>query len=75
MKQPTEKHLNNLGHNNPPVTIKSIEFTNSAIKKLNIDNLDFGSKRYLELPFNVSKGSHLKGLLLTISKSKETKKF
>jgi len=75
MKQPTEKHLNNLGHNNPPVTIKSIEFTNSAIEKLNIDNLDFGSKRYLELPFNVSKGSHLKGLLLTISKSKETKKF
>ena len=75
MKKHIKKQITNLGHNNPPVTIKSIEFTNSAIKKLNIDNLDFGSKRYLELSFNVSKGSHLKGLLLTISKSKETKKF
>ena len=75
MKKHIKKQITNLGHNNPPEDIKSIEFTNSAIEKLNIDNLDFGSKRYLEIPFNVSKGSHLKGLLLTISKSKETKKF
>ena len=34
MKQPTDKLMINLGHNNPPVTIKSIEFTNSAIEKL-----------------------------------------
>ena len=44
MKQPTEKLIKNLGHNNPPVKIKSIEFTNSAIDKLKIDNLDFGNK-------------------------------
>ena len=30
MKQPTNKPATNLGHNKPPVTIKSIEFTNSS---------------------------------------------
>ena len=75
MKQPTEKHLNNLGHNNPPVTIKSIEFTNSAIEKLKIDNLDFGNKKFLTIPFNVPRGSHLKGMALFISKTTKTKKF
>ena len=40
MKQPTNKPATNLGHNKPPVTIKSIEFTNSAIEKLKIDDLD-----------------------------------
>jgi len=41
MKQPTEKLMKNLGHNNPPVNPKSIDFTNSAIEKLKVDNLDF----------------------------------
>ena len=40
MKQPTNKPATNLGHNNPPEDIKSIEFTNSAIEKLRVDNLD-----------------------------------
>jgi len=31
MKQPTEKHLNNLGHNNPPVKIESIDFVHLKI--------------------------------------------
>ena len=39
MKQPTDKLATNLGHNNPPEDIKSIEFTNSAIEKLKVDNL------------------------------------
>jgi len=70
-----QKNVNFLSHNNPPKNIKSIDFANSATEKLKINNLGFGSKRYLEIPFNVIKGSHFKGLLLTISKSKETKKF
>jgi len=38
VKQLTEKHLNNLGHNNPPVNPKSLEFNNSAIEKLKVDS-------------------------------------
>ena len=34
VKQHTGKHLINLGHNNSPVTPKSIDFTNLVIKKL-----------------------------------------
>ena len=30
MKKPTDKLATNLGHNNPPEDIKSIEFTNSV---------------------------------------------
>jgi hypothetical protein len=74
MKQPTDKLMINLGHNNPPVTIKSIEFTNSAIEKLKIDNLDFGNKKFLIIPFNVPRGSHLKGLSLTVVKATKIKK-
>ena len=40
MKRLIHKPTINLGHNNPPEDIKSIEFTNSAIEKLKIDNLD-----------------------------------
>ena len=36
MKQPIEKHLNNLGHNNPPVTIKSIDLINLKIYNIEI---------------------------------------
>jgi len=75
MKKPTNKLATNLGHNNPPVNIKSIDFTNSAIDKLKVVNLDFGNNRYLDIPFNVSKGSHLKGLILTISKATKSKSF
>ena len=38
VKQLTEKHLNNLGHNNPPVNPKSLEFNNLAIEKLKVDS-------------------------------------
>ena len=75
MKQPTNKPATNLDHNNPPEDIKSIEFTNSAIDKLEVDNLDFGNSRYKDIPFDVPKGSHLKGLIITISKAKKTKTF
>ena len=53
MKKPTDKLSTNLGHNNPPEDIKSIEFTNSAIEKLKVDNLDFGNSRYKDIPFDV----------------------
>ena len=75
MKQPTDKHVINLGHNNPPVKIKSIDFTNSAIEKLKVDDLDFGNRRFLVISFNVQRGSHLKGLALTIVKATKIKKF
>ena len=66
MKKHTEKVAtfpSSIGHNNPPKDIEPIEFTNSAILGIKIDELDFGNKRYLEAPFIVPKG-----LLLTISK-------
>ena len=68
MKRLIHKPTINLGHNNPPVNPKSIDFTNSAIKKLKLDNLDFGNKRFLFIPFNVPRGSHLKGLKLPLKK-------
>jgi len=75
VKQHTDKHLINLGHNNPPVNPKSIDFTNSAIEKLKLDNLDFGNQRFLVIPFNVPKGSHLKGMALTVVKATKIKKY
>ena len=51
MKRLIHKPTINLGHNNPPVNPKSIDFTNSAIEKLKVDDLDFGSNRYPTLPF------------------------
>ncbi len=71
MKKHTKKHSNipsYIGHNSPPKDIEPIEFTNSAILGIKVDELNFGNKIYLEIPFIVPKGSHLKGLLLTISK-------
>jgi len=50
MKKPTDKLATNLGHNNPPEDIKSIDFTNSAIEKLKIDDLDFGKQKFLTIP-------------------------
>jgi len=52
MKQPTKKLMKNLGHNNPPVNPKSIDFTNSAIEKLKINNLEFGNKKFLMIPLS-----------------------
>jgi hypothetical protein len=37
MKRLIHKPTINLGHNNPPVNLKSIDFTNSAIEKLKVD--------------------------------------
>ena len=73
MKKHTDKLATNLGRNNPPGDIKSIEFTNSVIEKLKVDNLDFGNGRYKDILFDVPKGSHLKGLIITISKAKRQK--
>ena len=61
--------------NNPSVYIKSIEFTNLAIEKLKVDSLDFGNKKFLMIPFIVPRGSHLKGLLLSVSKSTKLRKY
>ena len=74
VKQHIKKQSNNLGHNNPPEVLR-IEFTNTAIDKLKIDDLDFGNKRYIEIPFVVSKGSHLKGLYLRVSITTKSKEF
>jgi integrase len=46
-----------------------MSFRDSAIEKISIKNLNFGSKRFRQFKFNVSKGSSLKGLLLRVSKS------
>ena len=75
MKQRSKKQIKNLGHNNPPEDIKNIEFTNTAIEKLKVDDLDFGNKDYLTIPFIVPRGSHLKGLTLAISKATKSKRF
>ena len=75
VKQRSKKQSKNLGHNNPPEDIKSIEFTNTAIEKLKIDDLDFRNGRYLSIPFIVPKGSHLKGLYLRVSITTKSKEF
>ena len=78
MKKHTEKHANipgNIGHNKPPKDIEPIEFTNSAIKAIKINEYDFGKKSQLEIPFIVPKGSHLKGLVLTITEKTKRKIF
>ena len=36
VKQPTNKHVNNLGHNNPPVNPESIDFINLKIYTIKI---------------------------------------
>ena len=46
-----------------------MSFRDSAIEKISIKNLNFGSNRFRQFKFNVSKGSSLKGLLLRVSKS------
>ena len=47
MKQHIKKQINNLGHNNPPEDIKSIEFTNSAIEKLKVEEDIYRAKKFL----------------------------
>ena len=57
IKKPTDKLATNLGHNNPPEDIKSIEFTNSAIDKLKVNSIDFGKSRYLIFYLRILNGS------------------
>ena len=52
-----------------------IPFRDSAIEKINRMNVEFGSKRFKDFRFDVSKGSSLKGLLLRISKTTGRKDF
>ena len=51
-----------------------VEFSNAKIEKF---KPTFGNSkaRYLECPFDVPKGSHLKGLVLKISKATKLKLF
>jgi len=47
MKRLIHKPIINLGHNNPPVNLKSIDFTNSAIEKFKLsqfNELDYPNK-------------------------------
>ena len=47
MKRLIHKPTINLGHNNPPVNLKSIDFTNSAIEKFKLsqfNELDYPNK-------------------------------
>lgn len=46
----------------------AIRFRDDAINKVKKDNYNFGNKRYLYIPFKVSKDSHQKGLKLKILK-------
>ncbi len=75
MKKTNNKLSTNLGNNNLPEDIKSIDFTNSAIEKLKIADLDFGKQKFLTIPFKVPRGSHLKGMALLLSKATKTKRF
>lgn len=47
---------------------KPIRFKDEAIKKIRKENLEFGKKRYLYIPFKVDKDTHLRGLKLKIAK-------
>lgn len=59
--------------------LERIRFRDDAINKVRKENYDFGSRRYLYIPFKVSKDSHQKGLKLKILKgevgSKHTPKI
>ena len=48
--------------------LDAIRFRDDAINKIKKDNYNFGNKRYLYIPFKVSKDSHQKGLKLKILK-------
>ena len=48
--------------------LDAIRFRDDAINKVKKDNYNFGNKRYLYIPFKVSKDSHQKGLKLKILK-------
>ena len=59
-------------------TITSIRFKDEAINKVKKQNIEFGKRAYIFIPFIVSKDSHQKGLKLKVYKGalgdKETKK-
>ena len=68
MKQRIKKQINNLGHNNPPEDIKSIEFTNSAIERLKVKDLDFDKIRYLIFYLRILNGSWKQSISSKVSK-------
>ena len=59
-------------------TITPIRFKDEAINKVKKQNIEFGKRAYIFIPFIVSKDSHQKGLKLKVYKGalgdKETKK-
>ena len=60
-----------LGHKLGQVDIKQtrpIRFKDEAINKIKKQNIDFGKRSYIFIPFIVSKDSHLKGLKLRVYK-------
>ena len=48
--------------------LEVIRFRDDAINKVRKENYEFGKKRHLYIPFEVSKNSHHKGLKLRILK-------
>ena len=52
-----------------------IPFRDSTIDKVTNHNTEFGTRRFKEFKFDVSKGSSLKGLLLRFSKKTQRKDF
>ena len=67
-KQLDQKHVNFLGHNNPPKNIKSIDLTNSAIEKLKVNSIDFGKSRYLIFYLRILNGSWKQSISSKVSK-------
>ncbi len=54
--------------------IDPIRFRDDAINKIRKEKYNFGKKRYLDIPFDVSKDSHQKGLKLRVYKGSGRKK-
>ena len=59
---------------NKPDTNSSVDFSNAKIESC-VPTFGDTKARHLEIPFSVPKGSHLKGLVLRISKATKLKYF
>ena len=56
------------------VKIEPIRFKQDAVNKVRKENYTFGEKRFLFIPFKVSKDSHQRGVFLKILKGKSGEK-
>jgi len=57
------------------VKIEPIRFKQDAVNKVRKENYGFGKKKFLYIPFDVSKDSHQKGAVLKILKGRTGEKF